>query len=180
MLLTTERLILRDFVESDWEAVLAYQSDSRYLRFYPWEERTEVGVRAFVQMFIDQQQETPRSKYQLAMILRETGRLIGNCGLRRSGSTAYQADLGYELAPEEWGNGYASEAARRMLAFGFDELGLHRIWATCLAENTASARVLEKIGMRQEGRMRQDQWMKGRWWDTLLYSILADEWSTRS
>jgi ribosomal-protein-alanine N-acetyltransferase len=179
MILTTERLVLRDFVESDWEAVLAYQSDPRYLRFYPWEERTEVGVRAFVQMFIDQQHETPRSKFQLAITLRETGRLIGNCGLRRASPTAFQADMGYELAPEEWGNGYATEAARCMLDFGFGELGLHRIWATCLAENTASARVLERIGMRQEGRMRQDQWMKGRWWDTLLYSILVDEWKAR-
>ena len=83
----------------------------------------------------------------------------------------------YELDPRYWGCGYATEAARALLAFGFKELGLHRIWARCIAENVAS-RVLEKISIRQEGRLREKEWMKGRWWDTLLYTILEHEWQT--
>ena len=63
-----------------------------------------------------------------------------------------------------------------MLAYGFEELGVHRIWAHCVAENVASARVMEKIGMRQEGYLRESEWMKDRWWDTLVYAILEYEW----
>ena len=176
MNLTTDRLRLREFVAADWQAVRAYQSDPRYLRFYQWEERSEADVRAFVQMFIGFQQEAPRRTFQLAITLPESGELIGNCGIRVRDPAARAADIGYELDPRFWGHGYATEAARAMLAYGFGPLDLHRITAECLAENTASAHVLEKIGMRREGHLRENIWMKGRWWDTLHYAILASEW----
>jgi RimJ/RimL family protein N-acetyltransferase len=178
MIIATERLILRDFVQDDWPAVLAYQSDPRYLAHYRihWEERTEQDVREFVQMFIGHQQAEPRVKFQLAITLREDGRLIGNCGVRKKHAGAHEADMGYELAPDYWGRGYATEAARAMLAFAFDDLKLHRVSADCIAENVASAHVLEKLGMQQEGRLRENEWFKGRWWDTLLYAILEQEW----
>ena len=63
-----------------------------------------------------------------------------------------------------------------MVDFGFRELGLRRISSWCIAENTASARVLERLGFRQEVRLRQNQYFKGQWWDTLLYAVLAEEW----
>lgn len=176
MELFTERLLLREFVRADWTAVYAYQSDPRYLRYYPWSQRREAEVREFVQMFLDQQMAQPRYKFQLAVVLRESGRLIGNCGVRQEAAHARVADMGYELDPEFWGRGYATEAATAVLRFGFTELKLHRIWANAVAENTASRRVLEKIGMKPEGRLRENQWMKNRWWDTLLYGILEQEW----
>lgn len=176
MTFTTERLLLREFVGDDWPAVFAYQTDPRYLRFYPWTARTEDQVRTFVRAFVDQQHEQPRSKFQFAIVLRTEDRLIGNCGLRIRDLEARNADLGYELAPAHWGQGYATEAAQVLLTLGFEELGLHRISAHCLAQNEASARVLEKLGMQLEGCLRDHQWFKGRWWDTLLYSILEQEW----
>lgn len=63
-----------------------------------------------------------------------------------------------------------------MLAFALDELDVHRTQAEIIAENIASARVLEKLGLRLEGRFRENQWFKGRWWDTLLYGLIGDEW----
>lgn len=177
MLLTTDRLLLREFEESDWQAVLTYQSDPLYLQYNPWTYRTEEDVRHFVQTFITWSEEQPRSKFQLAIILQAEGRLIGNCGIRRRSSYAMEADIGYELDSRYWGHGYATEAARTLIAFGFGELRLHRIWAHCVAENIASARVLEKIGMQREGRLRENEWMKDRWWDTLVYGILEHEWS---
>src|SRR5919199_1776690 len=122
MLLTTPRLTLREFVADDWIAVLAYQSDPRYLRYYAWTERSERAVREFVGRFIAQQHEQPRTKFQLASTLKADGRLIGNCGVRMRAPDAHEADIGYELAPEHWGRGYATEAARAIIAFGFDEL----------------------------------------------------------
>lgn len=176
MQLATERLILRDFVADDWRAVLAYQRDARYLRYYAWTARSEDDVRAFVQMSLGHQAEEPRRKFQLAITLRDRGELIGNCGVRRKAANEWEADIGYELNPEYWGRGYATEAARATVEFGFRELGVHRISAWCIADNAASAHVLEKCGLRLEGRLRENEYFKGRWWDTLLYALLAPEW----
>lgn len=176
MILTTDRLLLREFEESDWQAVLEYQSDPLYLRYNPWTYRTEEDVRAFVNMFVIQQKEEPRTKFQFALVLQTEGRLIGNCGIRKRHPDATKADIGYELNSRYWGQGYATEAARAMLAFGFQTLELHRIWADCVVENVASAHVLEKIGMQREGRLRERKWMKDRWWDMLVYAILEQEW----
>lgn len=176
MILTTERLVLREYEEGDWPAVLAYQSDPLYLRYYEWTERTPEAVREFVGMFLAQQQERPRVKYQIAVVLKATGQLIGSCGIRMRSPDAHEADIGYELDPKHWGQGYATEAARAVVELGFERFGLHRIWSWCIADNLGSARVLEKLGMRQEGRLRENEVFKGRWWDTLLYGILEHEW----
>ncbi len=174
--LSTARLVLREFAADDWRAVQAYQSDPRYLRYYEWTERPERDVREFVGRFIAQQSEQPRTRYQLAIVLKDDGGLIGNCGIRMDAPGATEADVGYELAPEQWGRGYASEAARAIVAFGFDALRVHRICAACVADNVASAHVLEKLGMQLEGRLRDHRHYKGRWWDTLVYAILEHEW----
>jgi RimJ/RimL family protein N-acetyltransferase len=166
----TERLVLRGFEASDWPAVLEYQSDPRYVRFYPWTHRTEEDVRAFLQMFLDYQCEDPRTKFQLAIVLLEGNRLIGNCGFRAQNVDATEGEIGYELDPRYWGHGYATEAARAMLRFGFESFGARRITATVIAENHASIRVLEKLGMQEEQRIRNNEWMKGRWWDTVIYA----------
>jgi RimJ/RimL family protein N-acetyltransferase len=176
MELTTSRLILREFVENDWQAVFEYQSDPAYLRYNPCCYRNESDVRSFVRMFIEWSLVVPRKKYQFAIVLKDEKRLIGNCGIRMQTAHAQVADIGYEIGRHDWGQGYATEAALALLAFGFNQLHLHRIWAYCIAENIASARVLEKIGMVYEGRQREDEYMKNRWWDTLHYAILERDW----
>jgi RimJ/RimL family protein N-acetyltransferase len=176
MILTTRRLALREFVEDDWRSVLTYQSDPRYLRYYPWTQRTAEDVQAFVQQFIAWETEHPRTKFQLAVVAVAQAQLIGTCGIRKEHADALEAELGYEIAPSFWGRGYATEAAQAMLTFGFEDLHLHSIWASCIAKNAASARVLEKLGMRREGTLREHRWMKGRWWDTLFFGILDHEW----
>ena len=179
MQLITDRLVLREFKEDDWPEVLAYQSDPRYLQYYEWTHRTADDVRQFVQRFVDQNKARPRLKHQLAVTLAGHDAAIGNCGIRLERIDAHEADIGYELAPQHWGRGYATEAARAILRFGFEELKVHRIWAWCIADNLASARVLEKIGMQPEGRLRDREWFKGRWWDVLMYAILEPEWRPR-
>ena len=174
--LTTERLLLCDFVERDWEAVLAYQQDPLYLRYNEWTSRTAEDVREFVQKFLDHQKQIPRIRYQFAVTLKSTGQLLGNCGVRRDSPEAQEGDMGYELDPKFWGNGFATEAARAVMQFGFSHMDLQRISAWCVADNVGSARVLEKLGMRLERRMRDHQYFKGRWWDTLSYAISYDEW----
>ncbi len=180
MFLTTERLLLREFEERDWKRTLEYQVDPDYLRYNPWTHRTEADVRGLIRMFIGWSNEQPRKKFQFALVLKEEDRLIGNCGLRMQYAYAHTADLGYEIDRRYWGHGYAPEAARALLAFGFEQLQLHRIWANCMLENTASARVLEKIGMRYEGCLQESELMKERWWSTKLYAMLDHEWARLS
>jgi ribosomal-protein-alanine N-acetyltransferase len=185
MRIETERLVLRDFVIEDWPAVFDYQREPRYLQYYPWTDRSEAEVQSFVQMQIDCQDVEPRRKFQLAITLPDSGKLIGNCGMRRKDNSylagaadanEHEADIGYELSPDYWGNGYATEGARAMVDFGFREFGLQRISAWCNADNVRSAGVLERAGMQLEGRLRKSDFFKDRWWDTLLYAILREEW----
>jgi RimJ/RimL family protein N-acetyltransferase len=177
MELRTERLVLREIRSDDWPAVLAYHRDPRYLRYYAWtEDRSEAEVRAFVDMLAALQHEQPRRKFQLAITLPGDDTLIGNCGIRRKDANDFEGDIGYELNPEHWGCGYATEAARTMVAHGFEQLGLHRVSSWCIADNAASARVLDRCGLRLEGRLRDNEHFKGRYWDTLLYGLLRDEW----
>ena len=178
MHLTTQRLVLREFDERDNAAMLAYQSDARYLEYYPWTERQPEDVRQLLQFFLDGQRAQPRHRFQLAVTLKPDLQLIGNCGIRMESPAARQGDLGYELSPAYWGHGYATEAARAVIQFGFDVLRLHRIWSWCIADNQRSVRVLEKLGFRQEGCLRENEFFKGRWWDTRLYAILDHEWRT--
>ena len=176
MTIRTERLLLRPYEEGDWRAVLQYQSDPRYQRYYHFDRRTEQDARDFVGMMLRWEDADPRTHHPFAIVLPEEGRLIGNCNVRRDGPGVRTGEIGYELDPRHWGRGYATEAARAMLELGFGELGLHHIAADCIAENTGSERVMRKLGMRPEGRLRENEWFKGRWWDTLLYSILDHEW----
>jgi RimJ/RimL family protein N-acetyltransferase len=176
MRLETERLILREFIIDDWTAVLAYQSDPLYLRYYPWSDRTPGNVRAFINMFLDWQRERPRTKFQLAVIPKENKQLIGTCGIRINNVELREANIGYELNYQFWGKGYATEAALAILRFGFEELGMHRIVANTLAVNKGSARVLEKLGMRLEAQELEKEFLKGCWYDGLTYAILDREW----
>lgn len=92
-MLTTARLIPREFVADDWPALLAYQSDPRYLRYYHWTGRTPAEVQDFVGTFLAQQQAEPRLKRQLAVTFKDTGELIGNCGLSMRDGLPYNKRL---------------------------------------------------------------------------------------
>jgi RimJ/RimL family protein N-acetyltransferase len=125
-------------------------------------------------MFLANQAEQPRIKFQLAVTLKSSGELIGNCGIRKDFASAHEADIGYELSPDHWGRGCATEAASAILRFGFTELRVHRS-GPGVCENTAS-RACRENRHATEGRLRDKEFFKDRWWDTLLFAILEDEW----
>jgi ribosomal-protein-alanine N-acetyltransferase len=176
MQLRTERLLLREFVGGDWPAAHECGSDLQVVRFMPWGPNTEEDTRAFIARNLAAQHESPRSAYEMAVTLLDGGRLIGACGLHPRGDASRSGWIGYCSNRPFWGRGYATEAARALVGFGFRELGLHRIWATCDPDNTASARVLGKLGMQRQGRLREDTDVRGRWRDSFLYGILEQEW----
>jgi RimJ/RimL family protein N-acetyltransferase len=175
--LSTDRLLLREYAAGDEAAVHAYGSAPRFVEFMTWGPNTEEQTRAFIARQMEARQREPRTAFGLAVTLRADGRLIGGCGIHRSTGPDRAGWIGYGLARPFWGQGYATEAARALVGFGFGTLGLHRIFATCDVRNVASARVLEKVGMRREGHLREDKWVRGQWRDSYVYGILEYEWS---
>jgi ribosomal-protein-alanine N-acetyltransferase len=148
MELHTSRLLLRDFTPVDVNAVHEYQSDPRYLAHASWRTRSRADVADFLQMMIEWSLARPRVRYQLAIV--RDGLVIGTCGVRTSAPGALEGDFGCELAPAAWGQGYAAEASRAILAFGFSELRLQRIIARTTRANTAAIRLARRLGMRGE------------------------------
>jgi RimJ/RimL family protein N-acetyltransferase len=104
------------------------------------------------------------------------GELVGLCGVVNLRGSS-DGEIWYLVNPESWGRGIATRAVKQLLQLGFSEMGLHRIWATCLPENPASARVLEKVGMRKEGFLVKNLKIHGEWRSSFLYAILTEEWS---
>ncbi|MFN8594467.1 MAG: GNAT family protein [Thermomicrobiales bacterium] len=177
--LTTERLILREFTEADWPALQAIESRPDVARYQSFEPRTAKESRDYVLTAVADADAEPRMTYDLAITLRDGGLLIGRCGLGLSDETSGEALLWYTLHPEQWGHGYGTEAARAIVDFAFRELGMHRVCADCDPANVGSWRVLEKIGMRREGHLRESVWIKGAWADSFIYAVLDREWLPR-
>jgi RimJ/RimL family protein N-acetyltransferase len=114
-------------------------------------------------------------KVWLAIVLRSDGRQIGGIGLRLSEQHQH-AELGYWLGVAYWGQGYATEACRELLRYGFEDLGLHRIFASHFKHNPASGHILKKLGMSYEGCQRQHLHKWGEFIDLELYGLLRQEW----
>lgn len=174
--LTTERLVIRPLREADREAVHAYSADPEVVRYLPFGPNSEAETRAFVTMAIEAGAAESPPTYHLAVGRRDDECPIRGCRIGIKSMPDREASIGYILHRGAWGQGYATEAARALLAFGFERLRLHRVFATCEPHNTASARVLEKIGMRREGHLRGHRLIKGASRHSLLYAILEDEW----
>ena len=176
MILTTERLWLRDFSKEDWLDLHAIESDPDVARYQAFEARTPADAQAYIQQSIASAREDPRRTYDLEVLLRGSNTVVGRCGLHITNADAREAMVWYTLHRSLWGRGYIPEALQVLVDFGFRELRLHRIWAECDPANRPSYRVLEKIGMRREGHLRENVWVKGAWVDSLIYAVLDREW----
>jgi [ribosomal protein S5]-alanine N-acetyltransferase len=175
--LRTEQLVLRDFELDDWSALYDVESRAEVARYQSFEPRTVAECRAYVAAAFEEAKQDTRSTYDLAVTLVSQDRLIGRCGLGLTAADLGEGMLWYTIHPSYWGRGFGTEAARGLLEFGFRELRLHRIWADCDPANVASGRVLEKLGMRREGHLLENAWIKGAWADSLIYAILDREWT---
>jgi len=179
VIIQSKRLLLREFKETDWQAVHSYASDPEVVRFMDWGPNTENETKAFVSRSISSQKEKPRRKYTLAITLKGENKIIGSCDICLVSSENKEGWIGYCLNRQLWRKGYATEAAKALLGFGFQELELHRIFATVDPANIASINVLEKINMQLEGHLREHKWVKGKWRDSVLYAILESEWKNK-
>jgi RimJ/RimL family protein N-acetyltransferase len=175
--LTTERLLLRPFADDDLEDVLAYHALPEVVRYLYWEVRDRDEVRELlVQRRLRDRLAAEGDTAVLAVVLAETGQVIGEVNLRWASVAHRQGEFGFVLHPDFHGRGYASEAAARMLDLAFDELGLHRVYGRTDGRNVASAGLMRRLGMREEAHFVQNEIFKGEWGDELVFGILADEW----
>jgi [ribosomal protein S5]-alanine N-acetyltransferase len=175
--LQTERLSLRAYTFADIPALLpligAHEVAATTLRIpHPY---TEDLARSFIALA---QEDLSTGKcLRLGIFLRQSDTLCGGVGLMIEAEHRH-AELGYWIGAPYWGNGYATEAARAVVKYGFSVLGLHRIYASHFSGNPASGGVLKKIGMRHEGCMRAHVLKWGEFLDLEMYGMVASDLST--
>jgi len=174
--LETERLLLRDFVPSDWDALNAFLSDpfvTRYMHFSSWNEQMR---REWLASLVKRASDPRRDAYDWAITLRSNGLLIGWLIIGRSRHAREEGmrecGCGYALNQHYWGQGYMPEALQAAFTYAFTVLGTQRIHAECERENTASARVMQKCGMAYEGTTYDDDGL-GNWAHRYRYLITA-------
>ena len=174
----TERLLLRPYTTDDFDAYYGMQSQPDVVRYLYWDVRTADETRELLSAKVSRRVsiEGEGDGLQLALQLRGSGVIVGDVVLIWVSEEHRQGEIGYVVHPDHQGHGYATEGAREMLRLGFEELGLHRIVARCDARNEGSWRVMERLGMRREAYLHENEFVKGEWVSELDYAMLAAEW----
>ena len=176
----TQRLLLRPYQPGDTDAVYAYQRLPEVHRYLYTEPRTRAEVEAIVAERAGLAVLTETGKaITLVAEMAQTRELVGDCMLFWRSKEHEQGEVGYVFNPAYHGRGYATEAVGALLRLGFEGLGLHRIAGHLDARNTASARVLERAGLRREAHLVENEFVRGEWADELIYGILRREWEAR-
>jgi RimJ/RimL family protein N-acetyltransferase len=174
------RVRLREISRDDAAAALAWAADPEFFRYLPYEPIIdEAAEAAFLEDLAAQAIEHPRRQYHLGIVWTATDEVIGMARLGIDAPEHRVGDIGYGVRRDRNGEGFATEAAALLVDFGFHELGLHRIFAYHHPDNLASRRVLEKLGMQQEGRLRENLLAHGAWRDSLVWGILDHEWNAK-
>ncbi len=177
--IVTERLLLRPLdPATDVDAVHAYQSREDVCRYIPYSPRTRDEV---TERLADPERNRTTIEKEgdyagVGVVVRTTGELVGDVILMYRSAEHRCAEIGYVLNPDHSGHGYITEAGRALLTLAFDGLGVHRVVARIDQRNDASARVLRRLGLRQEAVLVENEWFKGEWTTEIDYAILEDDW----
>jgi RimJ/RimL family protein N-acetyltransferase len=178
--LDTDRLRLRPFVETDLDALANILARPDVMEYLYEEPRTRSEVAAVLKRQMAMNHLTHQGdNLMLAVEERASGEVIGSVNLIWSSQEHRQGEIGYTLHPDYQGKGYASEASRALLAFGFHDMDLHRICGVCDERNLRSRRLMDRLGMQQEALLRQVEWVKSQWVSHAVYAILRSEWEAR-
>ncbi|MEI3607599.1 GNAT family protein [Pseudogracilibacillus sp. SE30717A] len=168
MHIKTKRLLIREFELKDWQAVYEYTSDINVMKYIPEGIFTEEDAKEFVN------KNTGDNADKFPVVLLDEDIVIGHIIFEKYfGEHTYE--IGWVFNSKYQNRGYASEAAKALLEYGFKEMNLHRIIANCQPENIPSYRVMEKIGMRREGFFKKCIPKDNEWWDEYYYAILEEE-----
>ena len=171
----TERLKFRSLKRSDDADIYEYSSNPLTSRYLLWEPHESINfTRRFIEVIL--------TKYKLgeyndwAIVLKKNNKMIGTCGFTRIDQANGVVEIGYVINPDYWGNGYATEAAGKVMKFAFEELKVNRVEARFMFGNDASLKVMSKIGMKFEGYLRESMLVKGKFKTIGVASILRREY----
>lgn len=172
----TKRLIIRRMTETDLSDFLAYQTHPEVLRYMPTEALTEERAMGFLsrQAVVDIGDEGGYIAFAIQHI--GDAKMIGEVSINLLPKARSKGEIGWSLHPKYQGHGYATEAAKVLLTYGFEHRKLHRITSICDTRNTASFRLMKRLGMRREGHLKQSQFLKDQWQDEYIYALLRKEW----
>lgn len=175
----TERLFIRNFKAEDWHDLYEYLSQKEVLKYEPEPERTEEECKSIAI-------ERSKSNIFWAVIHKESRKMIGHVYFCQSEPKEFLTwEIGYIFNPKYYRYGYATEASRRIMKYGFEQLGAHRIIGMCNPENTPSWKLLERLSMRREAYQKKNIFFKRTsdgnpvWLDTYQYAMLSEEWNSK-
>lgn len=169
----TPRLILRKFQHQDMQKLLAYRNDPEIAKYQIWSlPYREESAQALYKYLETTTPGTVGQWYQIASELKTTGEIIGDCAFCILERDEKQAEIGFTLAREYQGQGYATEAGSYLIKSLFVNFDLHRICANCDPRNHNSVKLLKNLGMRQEAHLIKSFWLKGEWVDEMWFAIL--------
>lgn len=173
--LETERLVLRKITFQDVPDHFEYASDPEVAKYTSWHaHQSTQDSETFIQSVLERYNTQRVAPW--GVVYKSNQKFIGTCGFISWATSDSRAEVAYALSRKYWGQGLTTEAVRTVVAFGFGTMQLNRIQATCEVANVASARVMEKVGMRCEGTLREYTFSKGMYRDLRMYSILRSEW----
>lgn len=175
----TDRLLLRPFVVGDQEQYAAYHSQPEVYRYLYMETPTGDALSEQFNQVLNPRFEKDGDVYRLAVVRKEDDAVVGEVLLKLANRNALQGEVGYIFNPAFAGKGYATEAVAAMLRIGFEEVGFHRIFARLDAANAGSVGVVERLGLRREAHLLQNDRFNGQWGDEYVYAMLRSEWDGR-
>ncbi len=179
MELLTERLLLREMTTADVNVVASYRTDPKYLEHYPRSAYSRSECEEFVAKCMRWASEKPRCKYQLAITLKDDGVLLGNCGIRCESIEVARGDIGYELSPQHWRQGLATEAVAAMVQFGFEALNLDELEARTVTANQRSIQVLSRLAFRKVERIPPGLGRGGyQWPERSVFLLSRADWES--
>jgi RimJ/RimL family protein N-acetyltransferase len=176
LLIQSDRLILRPIKAEDAEAIFGYRSNAIINQFQGWIPATIDDVHDFIRNKVSVVINQPDTWFQLVIVKKDNGELIGDIGIHFPESESLQVEIGFTLNCEQHGKGFATEALTRILNFLFRKLNKHRVIASIDPRNEKSIKVVERLGMRKEAHFRKSLWINNEWVDDLIYAILKEEW----
>lgn len=176
---TTERLRLRRFTPADLNAYAAYHRLPEVYRYLYAPTPSDAQLEEQLSQTVASRFSEDGDIFYCAVTLQDSGELIGEVLLKLANRAALQGEIGYIFNPVYAGKGYAAEAVRAVLDRGFGEVGCHRIFARLDAANQGSIGVVERLGLRKEAHLRQNDRFNGEWGDEFIYALLNEEWQRR-
>lgn len=173
--ITTRRLLIREYKIEDFVAVFDYVKNPSYWQYQRSDIPTEEQIKTLIEWVVREQGTSPRLSYFLAATRRDTGEVVGEAVLKILSPADRQGEMGFGIVPKFWKQGYGTEIGHAIIDMAFGHFKLHRVSGQCSPDNKGSIRVMQKLGMGREGLLRDIYFGRGKWWSSLVYSLLEAE-----